>query len=128
MFFSKSKYIRGTQCAKSLWLQTYKKDVLSKPDENALAKFSTGDKVGELACKLFPNGVKIEFEGSSFDEKCEQTKNLLENNQEVIYEATFCYDGILIMIDILQNTKDGLIINEVKSSISLKDVYIDDCS
>ncbi|MFH5193991.1 DUF2779 domain-containing protein, partial [Campylobacter jejuni] len=114
--------------AKSLWLQTYKKDVLSKPDENALAKFSTGDKVGELACKLFPNGVKIEFEGSSFDEKCEQTKNLLENNQEVIYEATFCYDGILIMIDILQNTKDGLIINEVKSSISLKDVYIDDCS
>ncbi|EPE2036602.1 DUF2779 domain-containing protein [Campylobacter jejuni] len=40
----------------------------------------------------------------------------------------FCYDGILIMIDILQNTKDGLIINEVKSSISLKDVYIDDCS
>ncbi|ECP8999324.1 DUF2779 domain-containing protein [Campylobacter jejuni] len=128
MFFSKSKYIRGTQCAKSLWLQTYKKDVLSKPDENALAKFSTGDKLGELACKLFPNGVKIEFEGSSFDEKCEQTKNLLENNQEVIYEATFCYDGILIMIDILQNTKDGLIINEVKSSISLKDVYIDDCS
>ncbi|EDP6086506.1 TPA: DUF2779 domain-containing protein [Campylobacter jejuni] len=120
--------MRGTQCAKSLWLQTYKKDVLSKPDENALAKFSTGDKVGELACKLFPNGVKIEFEGSSFDEKCEQTKNLLENNQEVIYEATFCYDGILIMIDILQNTKDGLIINEVKSSISLKDVYIDDCS
>ncbi|HBD2735346.1 TPA: DUF2779 domain-containing protein [Campylobacter jejuni] len=70
----------------------------------------------------------MEFEGSSFDEKCEQTKNLLENNQEVIYEATFCYDGILIMIDILQNTKDGLIINEVKSSISLKDVYIDDCS
>lgn len=72
--------------------------------------------------------MKIEFEGSSFNEKCEQNKNLLENNQEIIYEATFCYDGILIMIDILQNTKDGLIINEVKSSTSLKDVYIDDCS
>ncbi|TDJ86729.1 DUF2779 domain-containing protein [Campylobacter volucris] len=128
MFFSKSKYTRGTQCAKSLWLQTHKKDVLSKPDENALAKFSTGNKVGELACELFPNGMKIEYGGSSFDEKCAQTKNLLENNQEIIYEATFCYDGILIMIDILQNTKDGLIINEVKSSTSLKDVYIDDCS
>ncbi|AJC84251.1 DUF2779 domain-containing protein [Campylobacter peloridis] len=127
MFFSKSRYTRGTQCAKSLWLKTYKNEILSV-SENALAKFSTGDKVGELACELFPNGVKIEFEGSSFDEKCEQTKNLLENNQEVIYEATFCYDGILIMIDILQNTKDGLIINEVKSSTSLKDVYIDDCA
>ncbi|HED5351701.1 DUF2779 domain-containing protein [Campylobacter jejuni] len=128
MFFSKSKYIKGTQCAKSLWLQTYKKDVLSKPDENALAKFSTGDKVGELACKLFPNGVKIEFEGSSFDEKCEQTRQLLKNNQEVIYEATFCYNDILVMIDILQNTKEGLIINEVKSSTSLKNIYTDDCS
>lgn len=53
---------------------------------------------------------------------------MLENNQEVIYEATFCYDGILIMVDILQNTKEGFIINEVKSSTSLKDVYIDDCS
>ncbi|EAK0810931.1 DUF2779 domain-containing protein [Campylobacter lari] len=128
MFFSKSRYTRGTQCAKSLWLKTYKNEILSVPNENALAKFSTGNKVGELACELFPNGVKIEFEGSSFDEKYEQTKKLLKNNQEVIYEATFCYDGILIMIDILQNTKDGLIINEVKSSTSLKDVYIDDCA
>nr|WP_318530207.1 hypothetical protein [Campylobacter sp. IFREMER_LSEM_CL908] len=137
MFFSKSRYTRGTQCAKSLWLKTYKNEILSVPDENALAKFSTGNKVGELACELFPNGVKIEFEGSSFDEKCEQTRKLLENNQEVIYEATFCYDGILIMIDILQNTKDGMIINEVKSSTSLtktptskviKKTYIDDCA
>ncbi|MCV3473038.1 DUF2779 domain-containing protein [Campylobacter sp. CNRCH_2014_2849] len=128
MFFSKSRYTRGTQCAKSLWLKTYKNEILSVPNENALAKFNTGNKVGELACELFPNGVKIEFEGSSFDEKYEQTKKLLKNNQEVIYEATFCYDGILIMIDILQNTKDGMIINEVKSSTSLKDVYIDDCA
>ncbi|EAK9856529.1 DUF2779 domain-containing protein [Campylobacter lari] len=126
MFFSKSRYTRGAQCVKSLWLNTYNKDVLNS--SNKSAKTDIGNKVGELACELFPNGVKIEFEGSSFDEKCEQTRKLLENNQEVIYEATFCYDGILIMIDILQNTKDGLIVNEVKSSTSLKDVYIDDCA
>ncbi|MCV3387058.1 DUF2779 domain-containing protein [Campylobacter sp. IFREMER_LSEM_CL2256] len=126
MFFSKSRYTRGAQCAKSLWLNTYNKDVLNS--SNKSTKTDIGNKVGELACNLFPNGVKMEFEGSSFDEKCEQTRKLLENNQEVIYEATFCYDGILIMIDILQNTKDGLIINEVKSSTSLKDVYIDDCA
>ncbi|HEC1794686.1 TPA: DUF2779 domain-containing protein [Campylobacter lari] len=136
MFFSKSRYTRGTQCAKSLWLKTYKDEVLSTP-ENTSDKFSSGNKVGELACELFPNGVKIEFEGSSLNEKCEQTRKLLENNQEVIYEATFCYDGIFIMIDILQNTKDGMIINEVKSSTSLtktptskviKKTYIDDCA
>lgn len=93
-----------------------------------MAKFSTGNKIGELAYKLFPNGIKIKFENSSFDEKCEQTKQLLKNNQEVIYEATFCYNDILVMIDILQNTKEGLIINEIKSSTSLKNIYTDDCS
>ncbi|EAK0372791.1 DUF2779 domain-containing protein [Campylobacter jejuni] len=128
MFLSKSKYTKGIQCAKSLWLNTYKNEVLSTPNENALAKFSTGNKIGELAYKLFPNGIKIKFENSSFDEKCEQTKQLLKNNQEVIYEVTFCYNDILVMIDILQNTKEGLIINEVKSSTSLKNIYTDDCS
>lgn len=128
MFLSKSKYTKGIQCAKSLWLNTYKNEVLSTPNENALAKFSTGNKIGKLAYKLFPNGIKIKFENSSFDEKCEQTKQLLKNNQEVIYEATFCYNDILVMIDILQNTKEGLIINEVKSSTSLKNIYTDDCS
>ncbi|EOI0733937.1 DUF2779 domain-containing protein [Campylobacter jejuni] len=128
MFLSKSKYTKGIQCAKSLWLNTYKNEVLSTPNENALAKFSTGNKIGELAYKLFPSGIKIKFENSSFDEKCEQTRQLLKNNQEVIYEATFCYNDILVMIDILQNTKEGLIINEVKSSTSLKNIYTDDCS
>ncbi|HEF8258877.1 TPA: DUF2779 domain-containing protein [Campylobacter jejuni] len=128
MFLSKSKYTKGIQCAKSLWLNTYKNEVLSTPNENALAKFSTGNKIGELAYKLFLSGIKIKFENSSFDEKCEQTRQLLKNNQEVIYEATFCYNDILVMIDILQNTKEGLIINEVKSSTSLKNIYTDDCT
>ncbi|CAM2899060.1 DUF2779 domain-containing protein [Helicobacter burdigaliensis] len=128
MNLSKSRYTRGVQCAKSLWLRTYKKDVLSEPDKNALAKFDTGNKVGELACMLFPNGVKIDFMGSTFIEKCEQTKKLLQNNQEVIYEATFIYEGIVVMVDILQNTKEGFVLNEVKSSTSLKEIYKDDCA
>ncbi|RKO65378.1 phosphomethylpyrimidine kinase [Campylobacter sp. P255] len=135
MFFSKSKYTRGTQCVKSLWLNTYNKDVLNS--SNKSTKTDIGSKVGDLACELFPSGVKIKYHKDKLAENCTQTKKLLENHQEVIYEATFCYDGILIMIDILQNTKDGMIINEVKSSTSLtktptskeiKKTYIDDCA
>ena len=126
MFFSKSLYTRGVQCKKSLWLKTHKSEVLSPSDENTLARFSTGDKVGALACELFPNGVKIEFEGSTFAEKCQQTQDLLAQNQAVIYEATFSYDDILVMVDILQNTSDGLIINEVKSSTKIKEIYLHD--
>lgn len=32
MFLSKSKYIKGIQYAKSLWLNTYKNEVLSTPN------------------------------------------------------------------------------------------------
>ncbi|WXG59834.1 hypothetical protein VB002_12915 [Campylobacter concisus] len=57
-----------------------------------------------------------------------KTKELIERGTKVIYEATFCFDGILVMVDILRICEDGLIINEVKSSTSVKDVYIDDAS
>lgn len=40
MFFSKSRYTRGTQCAKSLWLKTYKNEILSVPNENALVNLA----------------------------------------------------------------------------------------
>ena len=57
-----------------------------------------------------------------------KTKEFIEHGIKIIYEATFCFDGILVMVDILRIGRDGLIINEVKSSTSVKDVYIDDAS
>ena len=57
-----------------------------------------------------------------------KTKELIERGTKVIYEATFCFDGILVMVDILRICEGGLIINEVKSSTSVKEVYIDDAS
>lgn len=86
-----------------------------------------GEDVGVLACELFPNGARIHFcDGISYDAK--RTKELLDSGTNVIYEATFIYEGIVVMVDILQNTPQGLIINEVKSSTSLKEVYIYDLS
>jgi len=90
--------------------------------------FETGNMIGELACRLFNSGKRIEFDGSSFDEKIAQTKNFIKNGEKAIYEATFCFDEILVMVDILQVVDGKLIINEVKSSTSLSDVYIDDAS
>ena len=125
-FLSKSLYVRGLQCPKSLWLKKYKPDVLEQNTDPAI--FETGNMVGELACKLFSGGKRIEFDGSSFDEKIAQTKNFIKNGEKAIYEATFCFDEILVMVDILQVVDGKLIINEVKSSTSLSDVYIDDAS
>ena len=52
MTLSKSQYIRGLQCHKSLWL--YKNNQIE-------SAFNTVYDVEELAKALFPNGVEIEF-------------------------------------------------------------------
>ncbi|MFA6630401.1 MAG: hypothetical protein WCS55_11635 [Sulfuricurvum sp.] len=49
MTLSKSLYTRGIQCSKSLWLKKYSSEVLTPPDATALARFETGNIVGDLA-------------------------------------------------------------------------------
>lgn len=130
MRLSKSLYTRGLQCSKSLWLEKNKKEeALSKPDKSAQSVFKTGDEVGELACKLFPDAKEISFEGTSLEEKINLTKQWIDEGFKNIYEATFEYDDILVMVDILHINDDNSIeIYEVKSSTAVKDVYLDDAS
>lgn len=127
MNLSKSRFIKGMQCQKLLWLLAHKKDAISPPSKEQEQIFSIGNEVGELACELFPNGARISFD-DGISHNAKRTKELLDSGVSVIYEATFIYEGIVVMVDILQNTPQGLIINEVKSSTSVKEVYIYDLS
>ena len=58
----------------------------------------------------------------------ETTKKWMNEGLEYIYEATFLYDGILVLVDVLKVTSDGVEIYEVKSSASVKDIYLHDVS
>jgi len=128
MYLSKSLYTRGLQCVKSLWLKKHSPSVLTPPDAAVQAIFDTGNAIGELACTLFPNGVTIPYEGTTFEDKIILTQDYINAGQRHIYEATFQYDGILVMVDILCIEDNSVIINEVKSSTQVKDVYVDDAS
>ncbi len=125
---SKSLYIKGVQCTKALWLNKYKKELLTPPDDTQKAIFETGEKVGKVAMQLFPNGKEIVFEDTSFTEKIALTQRYIDEGVETIYEATFMYHNVLVMVDILHHDKSGWNIYEVKSSSHLKDVYLDDAS
>jgi len=127
MNLSKSLYTKGIQCLKALWLKKYKKEVLSPPDEAALAVFERGNEVGELACKLFAPGKEVVY-SKDFSSMIETTEDYIEQGVQNIYEATFVYDGILVLVDILVIKEDGVHIYEVKSSTSVKDIYIHDTS
>ncbi|WP_321779372.1 DUF2779 domain-containing protein [Sulfurimonas sp.] len=128
MNFSKSLYTKAIQCPKALWLKKYKKEILTPPDATALARFETGNVVGELACKLFPNGREVIYNPDDFNSMVETTKQWMDDGLEYIYEATFIYEGILVLVDVLKITPNGLEIYEVKSSSSVKDIYLHDVS
>ena len=128
MTLSKSLYTRAIQCPKSLWLKKYKPEVFTPPDASAQAVLDTGNAVGELACELFPDGVEVEFT-REYAQMVETTARLLEEGVQNIYEATFIYDGILVMVDVLHVEDDGSIsLYEVKSSTSVKEIYLHDVS
>lgn len=123
---SKSLFIRGLQCPKSLWLKKYHPEVLTQPSSSQIAIFDNGSQIGGLACELFPNGEKIEFNEGGFGDKIHKTAELIANGAKVIYEATFCYDDVLVMVDILVIKEEGVEIYEVKSSTGVKEVYLQD--
>lgn len=129
MSISKSLYINGMQCPKLLWLSKHRKgdESVFAPDASLEAVFERGNEVGKLACELFPNGERIEWENSSFKQKIAQTNELIKKGTRYIYEATFSFEGALIMVDILEILPSGeIVINEVKSSTSVSSVYLDD--
>jgi hypothetical protein len=128
MNLSKSLYTKGIQCQKALWLKKYNKEVLSLPDDSGLARFETGNEVGILACKLFPNGIEIPYT-KNFHEMIKQTAKYIDDGIKYIYEATFSFNGILVLVDVLEIHEDGEVsIYEVKSSSSVKDIYVHDTS
>lgn len=126
LYLSKSLYIRGLQCHKSLWLKKFHSDRLTPPDKKTQKAFTIGHQIGEMAYKLYPNGVSIPYK-STFAYKLDYTKELMNNKTHTIYEASFQYEKIFVMVDILVANDYGTIsIYEVKSSSHMKDVYIDD--
>jgi len=126
MTLSKSQYIRGLQCHKSLWLYKYKPELRDAPDSQTQSNFEKGYDVGDLAKELFPNGVEIEFDSSNFNGMIEKTKELITNGTKVIYEATFSEDGIFAMADILVKNGNAWDIYEVKASTHTKEYYKND--
>ena len=126
---SKSTFIRGLQCEKSLYL--YKKHYnLKDPTSPFLqAIFDQGNSVGVLAQSLFPGGVDASPENHfKIFESVEKTKTFLDKDEKIIYEATFMHNGVIAALDILVKDDEGWKAYEVKSSTSVTDTYVKDAA
>jgi hypothetical protein len=126
---SKTSYIKGLQCKKAVYLYKHypkHKDALSS---ERLKRFSTGHEIGFMARKIFPGGIDISAQiPATYDEYLKSTQEQIKLGKEVIYEATFKYNEVLVMLDILVKTETGWKAIEVKSSIAISETYKEDAS
>lgn len=120
---SKSTYIRGLQCHKSLYLNKFRPYLRDKISEEQLAKFARGHAVGKIAQQLFPGGIALSRPGNTSALKTEQ---LIADGSPVIYEACFISDQVIVALDILAKQQNDYYAYEVKSSLALSDTYFHD--
>ncbi len=126
---SKSTFVRGCQCVKSLYLNKYHKEFQSSVSENQEAIFEQGKEVGLLARKLFPNGIDASPKNYfSYDESIKKTELAIEKGETIIYESAFLFDEVLAALDILVKDNEGWKAFEVKSSTEVKDTHILDAA
>jgi hypothetical protein len=123
---SKSLFIRGLQCHKALYLARFHPELKDPVPQSREILFEGGFEAGLLARELFPGGVTIPYEGMSYDEQVAMTERLIREGVTTFYEAAFRHDGVFVKADILQKTAAGWDLYEVKSSTSVKDVYMPD--
>ena len=123
---SKTKYLNGLQCPRYLWILFHEPEKIPAVDAATQYRFDQGHLVGELAKRLFPDGIDIPDE--DFAANLRQTRELLEGHAP-LFEAGIGAGGIYARADILNPAgKDEWDIIEVKSSTSVKDEHIEDVS
>lgn len=126
---SKSTFIKGYHCLKSLYLHKKRPFLRDRLTAEQRAKFKRGHKVGDMAQHLFPGGIDVSPKSpSQYQKSAVRTGELIEQGQEIIYEATFQFNKVLVMLDILVKTEDGWDAYEVKSSKSLSETYYTDAA
>ena len=124
---SKSSFIRGMQCPKSLWLHFYQPEERDEISESQQQIFDNGHSVGLLAQQLFPGGVDASRgEYEKVQEAAAYTAALIDSGQQVIYEAAFSDGETLCYMDILVNEADGWAAYEVKASTQVKEYQVKD--
>jgi len=121
---SKSKYLTGLQCPRLIWIQIHEPEKIPETDPVTQHIFNQGHLVGELAKRLFPEGIDISTE--DFMGNIASTMDLLKERKP-LFEAGVLAGKLYSRVDILSPTgEEGWDIVEVKSSTSVKDVHIND--
>jgi hypothetical protein len=118
---TKSTFLKGHQCHKYIYLDKYYKKEKDPLTAEQRIKFEGGHVVGAMAQQLFGGGLDVSLISKSRDVLVQETKKLIEQGHTILYEATFEYNNVLVMADIIMKDGDEWKIYEIKSSQKISD-------
>lgn len=119
LYLSKSNLLSVWQCPKKLYYEINEPE-LADYDPQVESLFATGHAVCDIAKELYKSDSNIEVGyDSGIEVALETTRGIIEDDDgEVIYDAAFEFEGILVHADILQPYKEGYKLIEVKATSS----------
>ena len=120
--FTETLYIKGIQLQKLHWLDNYKNTIHEALDD--VSSLEKKVEIVELSCNLFSNGVHIPY-STNLDDMINETTKHISNAEQYIYGATFYYDGILVVIDVLKVDKKKVCIYEISSLMKVNEMNIE---
>lgn len=124
---SKSRFKLGLECPNKLYY-TGKPTVFpnkKSSDSFLLALARGGFQVEELARMHYPGGIFIDAEPYEYQKAADLTREALQLENVIIYEAAFLVDGYYVRTDILVKHKNKIHLIEVKAKgFSLKESFL----
>lgn len=116
----------GLQCPKLLWWTVNEPgapELLAAADSVAMRRGTT---VGELARAHVPGGVLIDLPHHELKQRVAATSKALAEGAPAVYEASFEAEGVFVSVDILERTRAGFTLIEVKSTLEVKQQHLPD--
>jgi hypothetical protein len=112
-YLTKTLFVKALECPTKLYYHGKAQYAVKENDEFTLALQEGGFQVGELAKCYYPGGTQIDALGH--DEAVRQTKELLKQQNAIVYEAAVMFDRFFVRVDILKKEGNKVHFIEVKS-------------
>ena len=113
---TKSRFKLGLECPNKLMFTNNPIYANKKQEDSFLNALAEGGfQVEELARLHYPNGVFINAENYEYKRAAELTREYLNLDNIIIYEAAFLFDGFFIRTDILVKKGNEIKLIEVKA-------------
>ena len=113
---TKSRFKTALECPNKLFFTSKKEYANNKSEDPFMQALASGGfQVEALARLHYPNGIFIDTENYEYDRAVQLTDEALLQDNVIIYEAAFQYNGLFIRTDIIVKKGNTIKLIEVKA-------------